>query len=110
MDLVPKNSLAFNINYSFDWLSSIPGFIRLDYNYQAGFSSINRRAPIVPNEAHSGSINFINLNIEAQWGQLRTTLFGQNLSDEDQLLAPALTAFNSQARPRTFGLKFDYDF
>ena len=110
MDNVPENSYSFNVDYRFSWSGSVSGFVRLDYNHQGKDGRADRLQGFAQEVIYSDSINLINLNIGAQWEALQLTLFGRNLSDEDELLTATHTSSGSQSRPRTLGVQFNYDF
>ena len=110
MDLVPENSYSLNVDYRFDWSSSLPGFVRLDYNHQGKAGIADRISGFAQEVVYSESVDLINMSVGVQMGSLHATLFGRNLSDEDELLAPSLGAQGPQGRPRTIGVQLDYDF
>ncbi|MDB9952357.1 TonB-dependent receptor [Porticoccaceae bacterium] len=110
MDFVPDYSYSLNADYRFNWSSSIPGFIRFDYNRQGKNGLSDHTGGFSEKIAYTESIDFINLNVGAQWGSLSAALFGRNLSDEDRLTTASFSNQGPQNRPRSVGVQLDYEF
>ena len=64
----------------------------------------------VQDVAYSGTISLLNAHVGLELGGLAVELFGKNLLNEDDLTTASIARTGPQERPRTFGIKLDYDF
>ena len=110
LDLVPENSFSINTDFNFDWSDSVSGLIHLEYNRQGKNSISNRTTGWAQPIAHSKPIGFLNAHMSAKWQSFGLELYGRNLLDEDGVTSAPLVNENPQNRPRTIGLKLNYDF
>ena len=110
LDFVPEYSYTFTADFEFDWNSSVPGTARLEYARQGKNSTSNRISGLVRDISHSPSIGFLNLHVDARWESFTAELFASNLMDEDRLTTASSWNTGPQRRPRTVGLKLNYDF
>ncbi|MFB1034736.1 MAG: TonB-dependent receptor, partial [Sinobacterium sp.] len=106
---IPLYSYSLNTRYEFNWSSSIAGFGYLEYNRQSGSYSINRLG-LVP-VVKSSPLGQLNARIGAQWSNFNINLFAQNLTNDVRGTTAAVAGtLDSQNRPRTLGLEFNYEF
>ena len=110
LDYVPDYNYSLNFEYTGNWTDTIPGFIRLDYNVQGENGTSSRNSGFVQDVAYSGTISLLNAHVGLELGGLAVELFGKNLLNEDDLTTASIARTGPQERPRTFGIKLDYDF
>ena len=110
IDNIPEYSYSLNADYRFEWSDAVSGFARMDFNRQGESTATHRFGTFFFEELHSSSVSFLNAQIGAQWDAVNLELFAKNLLDEDKSPMVAISALTPQNRPRTFGVKVNYDF
>jgi len=109
IDFVPEYSWSFGADYGFDWLSRVPGYVRIQYNEQGEMSQTFRNVDTPVKVDRTPVLHFLNAGIGADIGGWAFEIFGRNLLDEDGALRPG-GGLTPQARPRTIGVKFEKTF
>ena len=110
LDNVPEYNLSVNAHYQFQWSADVDGFARVDFNKQ-GENEVTDRSLGLVNPVHkSSAISFLNATIGAEWEAVSLEFFGRNLLDEDKATTASYSGLSPQVRPRTLGLKVNYDF
>lgn len=102
LDYIPDYSLSASAEYRFDWWSTAPGFVRVDYN-QVGPGTITDRSLGIVKFA-SSTLNMLNARIGLEHGGWSFELFGDNLAGENGRQDPLeAIGFGTRPRPRVFG-------
>ena len=110
IDNIPDYSYSLNVDYRFQWSEATSGFARLDFNRQGESTATNRIGTYLFEELHSSSVSLLNGQIGAKWDAFSLELFGDNLLDEDKSPMVVVVGLTPQNRPRTLGIKANYDF
>ena len=110
INLIPEYSYSLNIDYNFNWSSTVSGFAYADYNRQGPSTKSNRSTPFVEPIDESSSIGFLNAQIGAQWNSFTVRLFARNLNNEKRAVAAEVVDSFVQSRPRTIGVDLNYEF
>ena len=110
LDNIPEYGYSLNMDYRFQWSEATSGFARLDFNRQGSSTATNRGGSFFFEELHSSSVSFLNAQLGAQWDEISFELFAKNLLDEDKSPMVSISELTPQNRPRTLGIKVNYDF
>ncbi|MBL8271640.1 TonB-dependent receptor [Steroidobacter sp.] len=115
----PKFQGAVYANYGFDITASTRGFFAAAFQHVDSFPSAFPRVPGRPTVAlatygYTDSYNNVNLTLGALMGQLSVTTYVENLLDDDSVTYIHPEAFLANRygtmRPRTVGVRLNYDF
>ena len=115
LDMVPKYGYAIWSHNEFSWFDGAAGFFRLDYSEQGESHYRNRGLddPISGLIYHSSSdvIRMLNARLGWERDSWSLELYGLNVLDEDGFIGPIeIERLASRPRPRTLGLKINYQF
>jgi iron complex outermembrane receptor protein len=112
VDYVPEFSYTLGANYDFDWSSTMPGFVRVDYTYRDKVSYIDLSSfPIENTPQWSDDISLLSARLGLKVGQASVELFGTNLTNENKWIDPYHAWTNAnRTRPREIGVKVGYTF
>jgi iron complex outermembrane recepter protein len=112
LHLVPEHNYSLTADYHFSWSAAVPGYTQLSYHRQGPSSFISRLGGTLDPVSEAGSIGFLNMQLGARFQNIDLQLFARNLLDEDGPTAPDLTndKVTPQARPRSIGVNFTYQF
>jgi outer membrane receptor protein involved in Fe transport len=114
----PKFQGAAYLNYGFDVTASTRGFFSAAFQHVDSFPSSFPRVPGAPNRVlptygYTDSYNNVNLTLGAIFGQLTVTTYVENLFNDDSTTYIHPEAFLANRygtmRPRTLGLRINYD-
>lgn len=115
----PKFQGAAYLNYGFDVTAGARGFFSAAFQHVDSFPSSFPRVPgspdnILPTYGYTDSYNNVNLTLGAVLGrQLTVTTYVENLFDDDSVTYIHPEAFLANRfgtmRPRTIGLRINYD-
>jgi iron complex outermembrane receptor protein len=115
----PKFQGSAFIQYEFDLWADVRGNSTLAFQHVDSFPSSFPRVPGMPNRVlptygYTDSYNNVNFSLGAVRGPLAATAYVENLFDDDSVtyIHPEafLTSRFGTMRPRTFGLRINYDF
>nr|WP_298718134.1 TonB-dependent receptor [uncultured Steroidobacter sp.] len=115
----PKFQGAAYLNYGFDVTASARGFFSAAFQHVDSFPSSFPRVPGAPNQilptyGYTDSYNNVNLTLGAILRQLTVTTYVENLFNDDSITYIHPEAFLASRfgtmRPRTVGLRINYDF
>jgi outer membrane receptor protein involved in Fe transport len=115
----PKFQGAAYLNYGFDVTAGARGFFSAAFQHVDSFPSSFPRVPgapddVLPTYGYTDSYNNVNLTLGAVLGrQLTVTTYVENLFDDDSVTYIHPEAFLANRfgtmRPRTIGLRINYD-
>ncbi|HEY0940986.1 MAG TPA: TonB-dependent receptor [Steroidobacter sp.] len=114
----PKFQGAAYVNYGFDVTATTRGFFSAAFQHVDSFPSSFPRVPgwpnlIMPTYGYTDSYNNVNLTLGAIFGQLTVTSYVENLFNDDSItyIHPEQFLANrfGTMRPRTIGLRINYD-
>jgi outer membrane receptor protein involved in Fe transport len=109
-DFIPEYNYSVRADYSFDWFDAAPGFFRLNYNRQGPASVALRTGGLLNPVVETESLGFLDAHISVKWESAVIELFARNLLDEDEPTTVPIFGSSSQARPRSIGVRVDYNF
>lgn len=110
---VPNYGVSARSHYSFNWSSGMPGFFQLSVNQKGKSYATNRNRfddLILAEQVSAPEVTFLNASVGGEWSGWSWSVFGRNITDEDQIIHPSVTGATAQARPRTFGVGFQKSF
>lgn len=110
IDFVPNYTYTLSADYSFNWMDSVPGFVRLDFNEQGKMSYIDRTQGVIND---SDTLQFLNFRLGAEWKQWTIAFYAKNLLDEEgKTMANTLNRglIGRRPNPRTIGIKAGLEF
>ena len=110
LNSIPEYELSASAEYSFDWSGDIAGSFYLAYDRQGETQETVRSAGFLEPVVRNGAFGFLSAKLSAEWQHIQASLFARNLLDEDTLLNANHTSLAAQARPRTIGAEFTYNF
>ncbi|WP_116810564.1 TonB-dependent receptor [Steroidobacter cummioxidans] len=114
----PKFQGAAYLNYGFDVTDSARGFFSAAFQHVDSFPSSFPRVPGAPNQTlatygYTDSYSNVNLTLGAIFGKLIVTTYVENLLNDDSVTYIHPEAFLANRfgtmRPRTIGLRINYD-
>ncbi|HEY0685419.1 MAG TPA: TonB-dependent receptor [Steroidobacter sp.] len=115
----PKFQGAAYAQYDFDFIASTRGSLAVAFQHVDSFPSSFPRVPGAPNRVlptygYTDSYNNVNVTLGASLDQLSVTAYVENLFDDDSITYIHPEAFLASRfgtmRPRTVGLRLNYDF
>jgi iron complex outermembrane recepter protein len=115
----PKFQGSAFLQYGFDLVASARGYATLNFQHVDSFPSSFPRVPGAPNRVsptygYTDSYNNVNATLGATMGSLAVTAYVENLFDDDSVTYIHPEAFLASRfgtmRPRTVGLRLNYDF
>jgi outer membrane receptor protein involved in Fe transport len=115
----PKFQGAVFMQYGMDFTPGVRGTLGLTFQHVDSFPSSFPRVPGAPNRVsptygYTDSYNNVNVTLGATMGQLSATAYVENLGDDDSITYIHPEAFLASRygtmRPRTVGLRVNYDF
>jgi hypothetical protein len=115
----PKFQGSAFVQYEFDLGSSARGTSTLAFQHVDSFPSSFPRVPGSPNQVmatygYTDSYNNVNFSLGAIMGQLAATAYVENLLNDDSITYIHPEAFLASRfgtmRPRTVGVRLNYDF
>lgn len=111
-DYVPEVSYTLGFNYNFDLSENVPGYFRVDYSYRDEVSYVDRTS--FPDEnlpQLSDKLNLVNTRLGVNWENYSLELYATNLTNQNKFIDPYVGWNNAnRTRPRTIGLKVNWDF
>lgn len=114
----PKFQGAAYLNYGFDVTAGARGFFSAAFQHVDSFPSSFPRVPgaparVLPTYGYTDSYNNVNLTLGAMLGKLTLTTYVENLFNDDSVTYIHPEAFLASRfgtmRPRTIGLRINYD-
>lgn len=114
----PKFQGAAYLNYGFDVTATARGFFSAAFQHVDSFPSSFPRVPgapsrVLPTYGYTDSYNNVNLTLGTILGQLTVTTYVENLLNDDSVTYIHPEAFLANRfgtmRPRTIGLRINYD-
>lgn len=114
----PKFQGSAYLSYGFDVTARARGFFTASFQHVDSFPSSFPRVPgnpalILPTYGYTDSYNNVNLTLGARLGQLTVTTYAENLLNDDSITYIHPEAFLANRfgtmRPRTLGLRINYD-
>ncbi|MET0533960.1 MAG: TonB-dependent receptor, partial [Steroidobacter sp.] len=115
----PKFQGAVYLNYGMDFTPSVRGSFGLAFQHVDSYPGSFPRVPGQPNQVastygYTDSYNNVNLTLGATMGELDVTAYVENLGDDHSITYVHPEAFLANRagtmRPRTVGLRVNYDF
>ncbi len=105
LDLVPQYGYSLWGNYSFNWLDSSPGYVRLDYNRQ-GKSHFRNRSFSPDYHETSDITDMLNARVGWKKDKWKIELYALNILNENGFIGPGgkLEKNQSRPRPQTIGI------
>jgi iron complex outermembrane receptor protein len=107
-------SYSISAAYRFNWSPEASGSFQVSYNHIGPSIETDRKLLTIEGTRgavdESDVLNFLNAQLSVQFNQVGVELFGRNLLDEDSYVSTSLLGQLPQARPRTLGVKVNYDF
>lgn len=111
-DYVPELSYTLGFNYNFDLNENLPGYFRVDYSYRDEVSYVDRTS--FPDEnlpQLSDKLSLVNTRLGVTWESYSLELYATNLTNQNKFIDPYVGWNNAnRTRPRTIGLKVNWDF
>ena len=114
----PKFQGAAFVQYGFDLVSDTRGFVTLNFQHIDSYPSSFPRVPgapltVSPTYGYTDSYNNVNFTLGATRRRLSATAYVENLFDDDSVTYIHPEAFLASRfatmRPRTIGLRLNYD-
>jgi outer membrane receptor protein involved in Fe transport len=115
----PKFQGAAFVQYDFDLWASNRGFFTVNFQHVDSYPNQLPRVPgrpaqVSPTYGYTDSYNNVNLTLGGTIGSLTATAYVENLRADDSItyIPPEafITSRFATMRPRTVGLRFNYDF
>lgn len=107
---VPRYSIQLSGEYRFALSPAIPAYFRANYNRQGKVYDIDRGSGYLQPAYSIPAVGFADIHLGAAFGRLRAEVFSENLLNEHKLITASLSRLSGPHRPRTIGMKLDFDF
>ena len=111
-DYTPRVSYTVGADFGFHWSTTLPGYVRFDFNHRDAVTYIDRSSfvPAVLPQA-SDELNLLNARLGANFKTVDVELFILNATDENKSIDPYQGWANAnRTQPRSVGLRADFRF